>query len=246
MAAPSPPAPRSRQRTADGRRDRTNRTADHAGHRRRCDTPAVQSAVVTVQGLSPVQQRTLAALRRDQDDGRPVAGLDPPFVAELVDQADDALAALGVELGHATLLVTKHRWRRCWPARRTTSRPTTSRGRRPGAGAGLAPGDPAPAQLAGRADARRAGRRGDGPARPTRSAASATTSPGSVHGRRRRPARAGGRAGHQVPRVLPAARPTLAPDDRGRRAVPGRRADRAAGSRRPGHRRAGRAARAAR
>ena len=63
---------------------------------------------MTVQGLSPVQQRTLAALRRDQDDGRPVAGLDPPLVADLVEQASNALAELGGRVGARDLLVTKH------------------------------------------------------------------------------------------------------------------------------------------
>ncbi len=55
-------------------------------------------------GLSPVQQRTLEALRRSD----PPVVFDPAFVAELRDDAAAALAELSARLGDSTLFVTKH------------------------------------------------------------------------------------------------------------------------------------------
>ena len=97
---------------------------------------------------------------------------------------------------------------------------------------GVPQGDPAPAQLARRTGPGRPRRRGAGPAR-RRATPSSATSRRARSGRRGRPARPRGRAGHQVPRVLPASRPPVAPDDRGLGPVAARGTDPAVAPGRP-------------
>jgi hypothetical protein len=63
-----------------------------------------EAAVPAGNGLTPVQQRTLDALRRA---GPPVV-FDPDFVAELRHDTDSALADLGGRLDATELYVTKH------------------------------------------------------------------------------------------------------------------------------------------
>jgi hypothetical protein len=63
-----------------------------------------EPAVPAGNGLTPVQQRTLDALRR----GVPPVVFDPDFVAELRHDTDTALAELGTRLDTAELYVNKH------------------------------------------------------------------------------------------------------------------------------------------
>ena len=160
--------------------------------------------------------KTLEALRRTGD---PLV-FDPDLVADIRTEMRVALDDFA-RAARAGLRPVRHQAPDRLGARLRGAPPRARRVRVEaghGEGSGGAPGDPADAVVARRALPHRSRRRGDGPA-GRRGPRHRHLDGGARAGRRGRPAGDVDRAGHEVRRELPAARPPVEPGDRGGRAV---------------------------